>query len=186
MDYAPPLPDPGTGTIRRYVATRYLDLLGGDCSGMRDDAAQISDAELTFLLQPGGMGNWRPRLVAAYLIATGRRVQFRETLGELLLASEVCYSGKGYCVALAAFGTPRDAEILIAYLERYLPRAELRYDQDWAMGALVHLDRQLGTGHAERFLGTGGPWDGWAGAVSHPPDFTFCLDHITNVRNTIA
>ncbi|MFD3469367.1 DUF6000 family protein [Streptomyces sp. NPDC058682] len=30
---------------------------------------------------------------------------FRERIGDLLLASEVCYSGGAYCFALAHFGT---------------------------------------------------------------------------------
>jgi hypothetical protein len=70
------MPDPGTDTIGRYVVAsqrpgRYLRLLSGrlDPGLLRDDARAISDEELTFLLQPGRRGDWRPRLVAAYLIA---------------------------------------------------------------------------------------------------------------------
>ncbi|WP_344611177.1 DUF6000 family protein [Dactylosporangium salmoneum] len=167
-----------------------MDLLGGRLGrpentavlhGLRHDAERISDEELTFLLQPGRMPNWRPRLVAAYLIGIGRRTQFRETIGDLLLASEVCYSGQGYCFALAAFGTDQDAEILVAYLDRYLPRAELRYDQHWALGALLHLDRQRGTSHAERYLASDGLWERWAGAVSHPPDVSTYRDCIAKL-----
>ncbi|MBB2747180.1 UNVERIFIED_ORG: hypothetical protein FHR35_007059 [Microbispora rosea subsp. rosea] len=80
-----------------------------------------------------------------------RRVHFRQTLGELLINSEVCYAGQGYCFALANFGRSHDAEILISYL----PRTECYYDQHWAIGALLHLDDRLGTHHADRFLTTG-------------------------------
>ncbi|WP_129593411.1 DUF6000 family protein [Streptomyces sp. C] len=37
---------------------------------------------------------------------------FRERIGTLLLDSEVCYAGSGYCFALARFGTAEDAGIL--------------------------------------------------------------------------
>lgn len=117
------------------------------------------------------MPNWRPRLVAAYLIGLDRRTRFRETIGELLLASEVCFSGQGYCFALAALGADHDADILAAYLDRYLPQVDLRYDQCWALAALLHLDRQLGGRRAEQYLGPDGMWARWAVAVSNPPEF---------------
>jgi hypothetical protein len=170
------MPNPGTDTIGRYVVAsqrpgRYLRLLSGrlDPGLLRDNARAISDEELTFLLQPGRRGDWRPRLVAAYLIALDRRAGFRDVIGDLLLDSQVCYSGQGYCFALAAFGTGRDAEILTAYLERYLPRIDLRYDQAWALGALLHLDERLGSHHAERFRVPDGLWDRWAAGHSNSP-----------------
>ncbi|MFJ3087450.1 DUF6000 family protein [Streptomyces sp. NPDC086838] len=100
-----------------------------------DDAATITDAELEALLGY----EWRSRLTAAWLIGVDRRDRFRERVGDLLLASEVCFSGSAYCFALARFGTHADAEILTAYLDRYLPRIDLRYDQPAALGALPHL-----------------------------------------------
>lgn len=58
-----------------------------------------------------------------------RRERFRERLGELLSGSELTYAGQGYCFALARLGTAKDAELLVAYLERWLPRVDCRYDQ---------------------------------------------------------
>ncbi|MEV6595754.1 DUF6000 family protein [Actinoplanes sp. NPDC051346] len=183
MTYPSPLPDPGTDTIRRYVIAtraddegryaRYLDLLNGNfidrpdggsaefISALKQDAEQVSDAELTFLLQIGGFPEWRGRLTAAWLVGLGQRTQFRDSIGELLLESRVCFSGQGYCVALAAFGTQRDAELLIGYLDHYLPQVDLRYDQHWALGALMQLDTRLGTRHADRYLAPDGLWDTW-------------------------
>ncbi|MFE9928899.1 DUF6000 family protein [Streptomyces sp. NPDC005533] len=162
---------------------RYLVLNGGRFLSPRrrhttrftrhliDDAAAITDEELEALLGY----EWRSRLTAAWLIGVDRRERFRARIGDLLLASEVCYSGGAYCFALARFGTHADAEILAAYLDRYLPRTDLRYDQPAALGALLHLDARLGTHHADRFTEPDGRWDRWVQALAHlqdSPSFT--------------
>ncbi|AWE54745.1 hypothetical protein DC008_22500 [Streptomyces nigra] len=110
---------------------------------------------------------WRSRLTAAWLIGVDRRDRFRERIGDLLLASEVGFSGGAYCFALARFGTHADAEILAAYLDHYLPRTDLRYDQHAALGALLRLDAHLGTHHADRFTRPDGLWDQWVDALPH-------------------
>ncbi|MBT2452751.1 hypothetical protein J7F03_38100 [Streptomyces sp. ISL-43] len=138
---------------------------------LSDDAATITDAELEALLGY----EWRSRLTAAWLIGVDRREAFRGRISDLLLASEVCYSGGAYCFALARFGTHADAEILTAYLDRYLPRTDLRYDQPEALGALLRLDAHLGTHHAVLFTQPDGLWDQWVNALVHlrdHPDYT--------------
>ncbi len=131
-----------------------------------DDSATITDVELEALLGY----EWRSRLTAAWLIGVGRRATFRERIGGLLLASEFCFSGGAYCFALARFGTHADAEILTAYLDRYLPCTDLRYDQPAALGALLRLDAHLGTHHADRFTQPDGLWDHWVNALAHLHD----------------
>ncbi|MFE1884153.1 DUF6000 family protein [Streptomyces diastatochromogenes] len=102
-------------------------------------AMAVSDAELTTLFE----GSWRERRTAAWLAAVSRRDHFRERLGALLVESEVCCAGGAYCVALASFGTARDADLLAAYLDRYLRRPDLAYDQPTAMGVLAYIDSFL-------------------------------------------
>lgn len=159
------------GLIDRYVnhevagGRRYATLLHGNFLGMpertaflrqlADAAKQITDHELGVLLD----SEWRSRITAAWLIGVSRRDQFRERLGDLLLASELVFAGQGYCFALARFGAAADAEILAAYLDRYL-RPGVHYNQDWAFGALQHIDTNLGTDHAARFSVR---WQQWAG-----------------------
>nr|WP_281424993.1 DUF6000 family protein [Streptomyces auratus] len=63
------------------------------------------------------------------------------------MASEVCYSGGAHCFALARFGNHADAEMVTAYLDRHLPRTDLRCDQPAALGTLIRLDAH----HAPRF-----------------------------------
>ncbi|MET7290129.1 DUF6000 family protein [Streptomyces sp. NPDC005573] len=127
------------------------------------DARAVCDAELTSLLE----GSWRERRTAAWLAAVSRRDHFRERLGALLLESEVCCAGGAYCVALASFGTARDADLLAAYLDRYLRRPDLAYDQPTAMGALAYTDSVLQGDRATRFLREGGLWWEWIRDAPH-------------------
>ncbi|MEU7899989.1 DUF6000 family protein [Nonomuraea sp. NPDC049152] len=157
---------------RRYVSAgrgevrRYLQLMGAFMElpdrqlvrfgrSLARHARRITDDDLEMLLA----FDWRSRLTAAWLIGLDRRTQFRERLGTLLLESEMVYAGGGYCFALARFAEDSDAAILIAYLDRYLPRLDCYYDQHDAMGALLRLDERLGTDHAARFLVPDGLWE---------------------------
>ncbi|MEU4986281.1 DUF6000 family protein [Streptomyces sp. NPDC021969] len=162
--------------VRRYVTPerRYLKLSGSLLRMqtpeydrfMRDlceDAGLITTDEITTLLE----GSWRERRTAAWLIAVSRRTEFRERLGELLLASEVCCVGLAYSVALASFGTERDADLLASYLDRYLCRPDLAYDQSVVMGALQFIDLNLGGGQADRFREPGGLWQQWLQDAPH-------------------
>jgi hypothetical protein len=165
--------------LARQVSHHYLDkeqggvaryrLLAGPFGGLGpaervefgralgEDAARITAAELEILLTSG----WRERRTVAWLIAVARGTEFRDRIGSLLLASEMPFAGEGYCVALTRFGTPADADLLVAYLDRYLPRPDLHYDQARVLGALLCLDTSLGTDRAARFLEPGGPWQRW-------------------------
>ncbi|WP_053684541.1 DUF6000 family protein [Streptomyces sp. XY593] len=150
-----------------------------------NDATAITDEELEALLGY----EWRSRLTAAWLIGVDRRDRFRARLGDLLLASEVCYSGTAYCFALARFGAPADVDILITYLDRYLPRTDLYYDQPAALGALLRLDSLLGTHHADRFTEPDGLWDHWVEGVArlgYPSHTPAELRHWTDLHCDFA
>ncbi|MFE2854423.1 DUF6000 family protein [Streptomyces lavendulae] len=127
------------------------------------DAKAVSDSELTILFE----GSWRERRTAAWFAAVSRRDHFRVRLGALLLESEVCCAGGAYCVALASFGTARDADLLAAYLDCYLRRPDLAYDQPTAMGALAYADSVLQGDRARNFLQEGGLWPKWFQDAPH-------------------
>ncbi|MGF0168051.1 DUF6000 family protein, partial [Streptomyces koyangensis] len=91
--------------VRRHVTPerRYLKLGGGllrmrspECDrfmrDLREDAGLITADKVAKLLE----GGWRERRTAAWLVAVSRRTEFREHLGALLLASEVCCVGLAY------------------------------------------------------------------------------------------
>ena len=155
---------PPTGTVPRYMQLLHGNFIAMDPVQRRPflqqlgaSARQASDDDLAMLLDSG----WRPRLTAAWLIALDRRQQFRPRIGDLLLASEVPFAGQGYCVALARFAAAADAELLAAYLDIYLRQPDKRFDQQWALGALLYLDQQLAASRADRFLTDGGLWQQW-------------------------
>ncbi|MFI1154950.1 DUF6000 family protein [Streptomyces sp. NPDC020817] len=156
--------------VRRFVTPdrRYLRLGGSlhrlsavERSAFVRDLAQaaydITPDELGILFE----GGWRERKTAAWLVAVAHRTEFRDLIGRLLLASGGPYAGAAYCVALAKFGTAADAELLSAYLDHYLSRPDLDYDQAIALGTLLYLDGVLGSEFASRFTAPGGPWDRW-------------------------
>ncbi|WP_329469653.1 DUF6000 family protein [Streptomyces sp. NBC_01723] len=156
--------------VRRFVTPdrRYLRLGGGllrlnpvERSAFVRDLAQaayeITPAELSILFE----GGWRERKTAAWLVAVAHRTEFRDLIGRLLLASEGPYAGAAYCVVLAKFGSAADAELLSAYLDHYLLRPDLDYDQAVVLGTLLYLDGILGSEYTTRFLGPDGPWDRW-------------------------
>ncbi|MCX4869435.1 DUF6000 family protein [Streptomyces sp. NBC_00825] len=162
---------PPTQGVGRYLHLLHANFTREDESkrtpflqSLSAAAHEITDEELEILLE----SEWRSRLTAAWLIGFDRRDHFRDVLGDLLLASRLCFSGQGYCFALARFGTDEDAQHLAAYLDRYLRRPDCQYDQHWAISALLHIDSRSGSEHAARFLAPGGLWHQWNGAQYSP------------------
>ncbi|MFC7646320.1 DUF6000 family protein [Streptosporangium lutulentum] len=118
----------------------------------------------------GRVRGWRERLTAAWLIGLDRRIRFRGVLTDLLLESDLVYAGQGYSFALTRFGQSEDADVLAAYLERYLSQRDCHYDQDWVLGGLLHLDEVLGMDRAADFLVPGGLWSGSSFSHQDPAD----------------
>ena len=178
--------NPETGNIERYGWLLHGNFMRMDKAArttflrqLARSARQASDHELATLLD----SEWRSRLTASWLIGFGCREQFRGRIGELLLASELTYAGQGYCLALARFAATADAELLAAYLDTYLPQSGKRYDQPWALGALLHLDQQLSTDHAARFLAVGGLWQRWNRTQQTPAQLREWIDRLCSVAD---
>jgi adenylate kinase family enzyme len=127
----------------RYVDPFYLEFLHGNlislAPGNTAEFAQaarrardsIEDADIETLLRDG---EWRAQLCAAWFCALGRRTRHREAIAQLLLRSESCFAGQGYCLALCMLD---GADVLAQYLREYLPIGNRCYDQLWALGALA-------------------------------------------------
>ena len=89
--------------------------------------------------------DWRPRLVGAWMAALRPFPDLQDHIGRLLLRSDVCYAGSGYCLALTVFNTPSARDYLRSYLEYYLSQSDLFFEQGEAMAALGSLDELNGT-----------------------------------------
>lgn len=111
--------------------------------------------------------NWRPRLTGAFFAGLKRFSSFEDQIGQLLLRSDLCFAGRLYCVALSEFNTPIGIGYLRRYLEHYLTRPDLDYNQGEAMGAIAYLDVQNGTKHLDEFLP---PWSAYVNAKRWKPE----------------
>lgn len=84
--------------------------------------------------------NWRTRTVGTYLSALkGYRHQI-DIIGTHLLKSEVCYAGDLYAVILAYYNQPETIAYLNRYLEYYLQKPELYFDQEAVLETIAYLD----------------------------------------------
>ena len=96
--------------------------------------------------------NWRTRIVGAYFASIMEFKTVEDIIGIHLLKSQVCYAGNGYCLTLATFNTQNGIEYLKKYLEYYLTRKDLYYDQSGAMLALKWTDKINGTNEMDNYL----------------------------------
>ncbi|QIL74618.1 DUF6000 family protein [Hymenobacter sp. HDW8] len=83
--------------------------------------------------------DWRPRIVGAYFAAIKGYTELTDIIGVHLLKSEVCYAGSGYALALATFGGDQSIEYLKMYLDFYLNRKDLWFDQGSVLAALYTI-----------------------------------------------
>jgi len=185
--------------VRRFVTPgrRYLRL-GGNVLRLRGPerelferelvqaARDITPAELGILFQ----GGWRECRTASWLVVVAGRTEFRSRIGELLLASGGPYAGAAYCVTLATFGESADADLVCRYLDHYLLRPDLGYDQGIALGTLLHLDAALGTERASRYLAAGGLWQQWSdatpGRAQDPQEYRQFVDQLCSFAGECA
>jgi hypothetical protein len=138
---------------RKWVIPFYLKNLVYEradfIAALRAVRGEVSPEIATMLLADF---NWRPRITAAYFAAVWNWSELVSPIGRLLLRSDVCYAASGYCLALRRFNSRQSVDFLVEYLEYYLTRPELWFDQSDAMSALGHLDRENGTHERDRLL----------------------------------
>lgn len=104
------------------------------------------------ILQNLGDFDWRTRSTGSYFAGIKNALQFQEIIGIHLLKSEVCYAGSEYAITLALFNTERSVYYLNLYLEYYLTKPELYFDQGSVITAFKYLDEINSTNHVEKHL----------------------------------
>ncbi|UPQ77237.1 DUF6000 family protein [Chryseobacterium nepalense] len=96
--------------------------------------------------------NWRTRTVGAYLSVLKNYESQIPIIGVHLLKSEVCYAGDLYALVLAYHNTPETIEYLHQYLEYYLQKPELDFDQQAVLEAVAYLDIINKTNNLSKYL----------------------------------
>ncbi|MES2643618.1 MAG: DUF6000 family protein [Myxococcota bacterium] len=142
--------NPDRDFITKWVQPFYLQNLTEESApfveAVRGVAPELTEELVAELLS---YFNWRPRMVGAYFVAIKRFASFEDHIGKLLLRSDVCDAGRGYCAALTRLNSSASVEYLEEYLRYYMSRADLWFDQGFAMAAVGYLDEQNNTARRE-------------------------------------
>ncbi|MEO8074267.1 MAG: DUF6000 family protein [Acidobacteriota bacterium] len=152
--------------IKTWVI-RYYMLIGVNNDQVIATFREIVD-EITkeIALKLLGDFNWRTRQTGAFFAAIKNYSDLIDIIGVHLLKSEVCYAGQVYAFILAFFNTPKCVEYLNIYLDYYLTKPDLWFDQTQVMEAVAYLDKVNGTTNLQkhfdnwvRFIGNKSHWN---------------------------
>lgn len=175
--------NPDADFIAKWVKPFYMTNLIRERSAFRSAYQKVSneidDALITRLLS---YFNWRPSIVGALFAAIGCRHQHCDHIGRLLLRSDVCFAGRGYAMAMVRFNSPAAIDYLCNYLDHYLARPDLFFEQGVVMAALSQLDRLNGTNKVDDFTSR------WEDFVLNKPNWrlgrfvTMFADELTGIE----
>jgi len=137
--------------VDKWVAPYYMNIGRDDEEWTR----QLEDIEpeisRNLILQLLGEFNWRSRSTGAFFAGIKGFKDFEDIIGTHLLKSEVTYAGKTYALVLASFNTEKATLYLRNYLNYYLLKLDLWFDQREVLEALTYLDKINKTQHASEY-----------------------------------
>lgn len=138
--------------VEKWVIPFYTNsLANSEAKVIASFVGAAKKIDQTIVAKLLGDFNWRSRIVGAYFAAIKDYREFELVIGRSLLKSEVCFAGSGYCLALASFATDGAREFLITYLDYYLGRKDLCFDQADAFCALEYLDKDASNLRLEKW-----------------------------------
>lgn len=149
--------------IDKWVIPFYMHIAQTDNEWINKLTTIKSDITTDVIQQNLGDFNWRTRQTGAFFSAITNQAQFIDVIGIHFLKSEVCYAGRVYCKVLASFNTSRCIEYLNLYLDYYLTKPDLWFDQRQAMEAVLYLDKINKTNHFEKHI------DNWNEFIKNKP-----------------
>lgn len=138
--------------IDQWVLPFYMEMRHTSGSWI-EDLKQLKNEiteEVTLALL--GDFNWRTRTVGAYLSAIKNYENQIDIIGVHLLKSEVCYAGDLYALVFAFYNNQKTIDYLNQYLDYYLQKPQLYFDQERVMETLVYLDGINGTNNYSKHL----------------------------------
>ena len=109
--------------------------------------------------------NWRTRQTGAFFAALKNYTDLIDIIGVHLLKSEVCFAGQVYAYTFASLNTDNCVKYLDQYLVYYLSKADLWFDQQYAMEALTYLDKINGTDFISKHK------DNWLKFIKNKPNW---------------
>ena len=123
--------------------------------------------------------DWRPRTIGAYLAAIRNFKALEVAIGDLFLRSDVCYAGLAYCVALAHFNSECSVNYLTRYLDYYLKRSDLWFEQCTALATLTYLDERNATAKARGYERQ------WQEYSSDKPNYRL-VEHVRSIEHLVG
>ena len=140
--------------IEKWAVPFYMKIASHTSSDWVDQIKEIK-TEITkdVCLNLLGDFNWRTRLVGSYFAAVKDYRELIDIIGNHLLKSEVCCVGHIYALTLAFFNDESCTQYLNRYLDYYLTKPSLYFDQKFVMEALLFLDKENKTDYFSGHLG---------------------------------
>lgn len=167
--------------IDKWVIPFYMNI-GHTDNDWINKLTSIKKEITTDIIQKNlGDFNWRTRQTGAFFSAITNQTQFIDIIGTHLLKSEVCYAGGIYCKVFASFNLPKCVDYLNQYLDYYLTKPDLWFDQRDAMEAILYLDTLNSTNHFDRHF------NNWTEFIKNKPywDKEIKTDNLEKQLNVI-
>ena len=139
--------------VTKWVIPFYMEIGNYNDDNWIESIKQIHEEitpEITLTLL--GDFNWRTRLVGAYFSAIKNYTEQIEIIGTHFLKSEVWCVGHIYALVLAFYNNDKSIKYLTDYLEYYLQKPELYFDQESVLETLNYLDKTNGTSYCKKFI----------------------------------
>lgn len=139
--------------IKKWAAPYYMEIASSGDPKWIDTIKEVKgEVTADICLSLLGDFNWRTRLVGSYFAAVKNYRDLIDIIGTHLLKSEVCCVGHIYALTLAFFNDGNCFSYLNKYLEYYLTKPSLYFDQKFVMEAVLYLDNQNKTGFFSKHL----------------------------------
>lgn len=167
--------------IDKWVVPFYLGFFSADDALQESIVRTAGEITPDIVMKLFGDFNWRTRITGAYFAAINQYRELEDTIGIHLMKSEVCYAGGGYCLALASFATEKSIDYLKQYLDYYLEKKDLYFDQGDALAALWYLDKDAASGYQgkwQAFVTDKSNWD----LENYKRSFANSMEYIQSLR----
>ena len=172
--------------VDKWVVPFYMNSLSNsDDTTIKTFADTAKEIDKNIVLRLLSDFDWRTRITGAFFSAINNYQEFEDIMGKHLLKSEVCYAGPVYCLALATFGSDNAKKYLVTYLDYYLARKDLWFDQADAFCALEYLDESQADKLKEKWNNFVADKEHWSLEKSreHFNNCMMTLDKIRDAKN---